>query len=142
MQYQYKQQGLTLIELIIVIAIIGVLAGIAYPSYQNSVKKTKRTDAMAELQNIASQIEAQKVAKGSYSTVNTTNFVGNFPKQGAALYTISISSPLTSEWEITATPLSGQMSNDGLLTLNNKGIKCRVKSATEKMCGTNDEFNK
>ncbi len=37
-------KGFTLVEMMIVIAVIGVLAAIAYPSYQNSIIKTKRTE--------------------------------------------------------------------------------------------------
>ena len=71
MKNRYRQQGFTLIELMIVVAIIGVLAAIAYPSYQRYVIKTKRTDMMTELQNIASQIESRKLAQGSYTNAGT-----------------------------------------------------------------------
>ena len=137
MKNRYRQQGFTLIELMIVVAIIGVLAAIAYPSYQRYVIKTKRTDMMTEMQNIASQIESRKLAQGSYTNAGT-GLNGSFPRGGTALYTITLApTPLTERWTITATPVSSsQMANDGTLTLNAQGIKCRNTS-----CGTGQEWN-
>ena len=136
------QRGFTLIEMMIVIAIIGVLAAIAYPSYQQYVIKTKRTDMMSEMQNIATQIQSNKLAQGSYSNALKNGLEGNYPKQGTALYTAIITpDPLTVEWVITATPQAGtQMVGDGNLGLNYQGIKCRRIGIVEK-CGTGDEWN-
>lgn len=136
-----KQQGFTLIELMIVVAVIGVLATIAYPSYQSYVIKTKRADMMSELHNIASEIESRKLAQGSYSTISTavmSDFNNkSYPAQGTALYTVTVTpDPLTSNWTITATPVStARMASDGNITLNHQGLKCRASS-----CGLGNEW--
>lgn len=137
------QRGFTLIELMIVVAIIGVLAAIAYPSYQSYVIKTKRADMMTEMQNIASMIESRKLAQGNYSNALKSGLEGDYPKQGSALYTVALTpDPLTSVWTIAATPKTGsQMANDGRMTLNYVGVKCRVIK-TVNTCGTNGEWNK
>lgn len=138
-----SQHGFTLVEIMIVVAIIGVLAAIAYPSYQRYVIKTKRVDMMTEMQNIASEIESRKLAQGRYSNALVTGLGGDYPNQGTALYTVTIGNvtgvsgtELTSKWQITASPKSGQMVNDGTLTLNYQGIKCR-----DTACGTGEQWN-
>ena len=150
---KFKQQGFTLIEMMIVVAIIGILAAIAYPSYQQYVIKTKRTDMMTEMQNIASEIESRKLAQGSYSAISAgvkTDFATAYPRQGTQLYDVTINptiltppdNTLTSKWIITATPKTGsQMLSDGNLTFNYQGIKCLIKG-TNKKCGNGDEWNK
>ena len=148
-----KQQGFTLIEMMIVVAIIGILAAIAYPSYQSYVIKTKRTDMMSEMQNIASEIESRKLAQGSYSAISVgikDEFAIEYPRQGDKLYDVTINpiplappdNTLTDKWNVTATPKpTSQMTNDGILTLNYQGIKCRGTGVNKK-CGTGDEWTK
>lgn len=135
------QKGFTLIELVIAIAIIGILSAIAYPNYQKYVIKTKRADMMAELTSMGGKIESAKLAQGSYSRVNAGDYQGNFPKTGVALYTTQMT-PIddgngrVTGWTLTATPISGtMMADDGVLTYNHQGVKCRSTQ-----CGTGNEW--
>ena len=63
-----KQQGFTLIELMIVVAIIGVLSAIAIPAYKNYVTKSEVASAMATMKALITPLEACIQEKGFTGT--------------------------------------------------------------------------
>lgn len=65
-------KGITLIELIIVVAIIGILAMIAIPAYVGQQKSAARTEAYSNLENLR-LLEEQFFAENSLYTVNAAN---------------------------------------------------------------------
>ncbi|WP_218742579.1 pilin, partial [Vibrio parahaemolyticus] len=63
---QKKQQGFTLIELMIVVAVIGVLASIAIPQYQKYVAKSEVASALATMTGVKTNVEAYAVENGEF----------------------------------------------------------------------------
>ena len=64
MNIQKKQQGFTLIELMIVIAIVGILAAIALPAYQDYTVRAKISEAMANLAEGKTSVAEYYAANG------------------------------------------------------------------------------
>lgn len=69
MNIQKKQQGFTLIELMIVIAIVGILAAIALPAYQDYTVRAKMSEALARMAEGKTTIAEYYAANGSFPTL-------------------------------------------------------------------------
>lgn len=64
-------RGMTLIELMVVIAVIGILSGIAYPSYLRYVLKAHRQQALADISKI--QLSLEQRYRGGYSSAGVVS---------------------------------------------------------------------
>jgi len=63
-----SQNGFTLIEVMITVVIISILASIAYPSYQEFVKRGNRTEGQAFLSEVAARQERYFAQNNNYVT--------------------------------------------------------------------------
>ncbi len=70
-----RGQGFSLVELMIVIVIIGILAAIGLPMYFNHTYSAKRTEAIAALGSIKSELHYYYVENGVYPTVSESDYV-------------------------------------------------------------------
>lgn len=61
-----KQQGFSLVELMIVVAVIGVLSAVAVPAYQNYVKKAEAGAALATLNALKTNVEDYIATNSSF----------------------------------------------------------------------------
>ena len=82
-----KAKGFSLIELMVVLAIVAILAAVAYPSYENSVRKTRRADAKESLTRAASMQERHFFTHNQY-TASSNDVGGNSSTEG--YYTVTI----------------------------------------------------
>lgn len=72
------QRGFTLIELMIVVAIVAILAAVGYPSYQDSIVKTKRAEGRAALMEIMQQQERFYTQNNAYFPFDSTTADNKF----------------------------------------------------------------
>jgi type IV pilus assembly protein PilA len=72
-----KNEGFTLIELMIVIAIIGILAAIAIPQFSAYRTRSYNSAAEADLRNAATAQEAYFVDNGHYVSNPDPNLIGS-----------------------------------------------------------------
>jgi len=97
-----KHAGFTLIEVMVVVVIVGILASIAYPSYRESVAKSRRAAAKTTL--IASQQWMERFYTENFrydknsagvAVTDASQFPSRFsvsppPGEGGAVYDISV----------------------------------------------------
>ncbi len=115
----YKEKGFTLTEVLVVVAIISILTLIAYPTYQDQLRKTRRSDAKTALTDIANREEKffsntssphyTATITGDFSGATGLGYTSNLSQSG--YYTLSIAAGatgnLTTSFIVTATPVAG-----------------------------------
>ncbi len=82
-----SHRGFTLVELLIGVVIVGILASIAYPSYQEQVRQTRRSEVGSVLLENAQLLERHFTRRGSYSAGEVV-LVKQSPSQGSSVYLI------------------------------------------------------
>lgn len=124
-----KSKGFTLIELMIVVAIIGILAAVAFPAYQDSVRKGKRSDGQAALMDIMAKQERYYTDNNTYTAdLTDLGFEANTDgdilstEQWYALTAAACGSGIGSCVKLTGTA-QGDQANDGNLTLDSGNNK-------------------
>jgi type IV pilus assembly protein PilA len=101
-----KNEGFTLIELMIVIAIIGILAAIAIPQFSAYRQRSYNSSANADLRNAATAQEAYYVDHMRYTNVSG-DLVGTYGLFTSKGVIFTVNSGNASQYNMTAYHQSG-----------------------------------
>lgn len=126
--HSLREQGFTLIEVMIVVAIIGIIAAIALPSYQGHMTKTRRADAKSCLVDAAQRQENFFYSNNTYTaTMTDLGFAAGTVNCGEdANYTLTATiAGGGSSYVLTATRANLQAGDAkcGNYTLSSTGVK-------------------
>lgn len=130
--------GFTLIELMVTVAVVAILAAIAYPSYQEQVRKSRRAQAKADLVELTHILERYRTVNNTYADADDSGaFFDQSPRDRAPFYAIALSNDGASTFTLTATPVAGgsqERDRCGALSINQAGVKGETGSASYEEC--------
>ena len=132
-------RGFTLIELMVTVAVVAILAAVAFPSYQDSLRKSRRTDGKNALTQAVANMERYYVEKNSYATAvmcapvanqsicsGSCSGVGGTCTSTERNYTIAFAAgfPTATTFTLVAMPVAGgSQVLDGMLAINETNAK-------------------
>lgn len=140
-----RQQGFTLIELMIVVVVAAILAALAFPQYRDYVLRSNRAVAKSALTQIADRQEQFYVANKTYAADLTdlgyaadplfVDRSGNWTAAdgGAAIYQVTLADVGAATFTITAGVRNAQAQDTRCtsFTLNQAGQRTAAGSGTD-----------
>jgi type IV pilus assembly protein PilE len=102
--------GFSLIELMVTVLVIGILSAIALPSYMDSVRKSRRTEARTALLDIAGREERfYNMNNSTYTASPTALGYSTFTPVGSGYYNVTVGAPVVAgvpTYILKATPVA------------------------------------
>jgi general secretion pathway protein G len=133
--------GFTLVELALVFALIGILSAIAISGYANYQERARKTQAIVDIKNIATEIDGHEVATGKLPSTLVEAGVGGMidvwgnpyqylrldPKDKGQPRKDKFIVPINSDFDLysmgpdgrSAPPLTSKLSRDDIIRASN-----------------------
>ena len=108
-------RGFTMLELMVVVAIIGIMAAFALPSYMSQARKSRRSDAISQINSTALAEEQWRTNCPSYAAYGAAACLTGNPTFMSAptstYYTFTTPTASATHYTIVGTP-SGDQAKD------------------------------
>ncbi|WP_299074125.1 type IV pilin protein [uncultured Paraglaciecola sp.] len=105
------EDGVTLIELMVVVIIIGVLASVIFPTFKQQILASRRGDGITQLLRLKIQQEAFRLENDSFATTAQLGL------PTSEYYTFSVSNVSATTYTIHAQAIASQTSDIGCVHL-------------------------
>jgi len=113
---KFAQSGITLIELMIVLAVLSVLAAIALPSYEQVMERARRSEAREALSDFAARQEQFFLDNTTYASV--VSVLGRNALTEKGYYMISVPTFTAVSYTLRATAQASQGSDTTCATMS------------------------
>ena len=127
-----KVRGLSLVELLVVMAVLAILAAVGYPLYSEQVQKSRRGDAQGVLLDLANQLEQHRATQPNtgYTGFVINDFAGLWDAIDDAYdFTVALNVATPFNYTLTAAPTGGQAGDRcGNLTLDEMGSRVAAEA--------------
>ena len=134
--WQRREGGFTLIELMIVVTVVAILSAISYPTYQKYMQRSYRSDAQQLMMKMHTRQNQLLIEQRAFATtpdvlnVATSGCTCTTASCTSSRYTVSFNPAVNNgatppSYTICAVPTGAQV-GDGTLTLSSTGTKQRL----------------
>lgn len=128
-----RHSGLTLIEMMVVVAIIGILAAVAWPTFDRYQLKVSRADGIAGLEIAANEMELCGARTFNYEDLDCVLSSATSPR-GKYAIAIDAGNTTASTFNLIATKTGNADPDCGDLSLNHLGVQAVTGSKSVKFC--------
>ncbi len=106
-----RARGFTLIELMIAVAIVVILGAVAFPAFQDSMRKSRRTEAFTAITAVQQAQERHRSNNANYSDSLGTLGIASSTTSPGGYYTLAVSTDSTTAgttYVVSASAVSGK----------------------------------
>lgn len=131
-----RQNGFTLVELMVTVAILGIIAGIAYPSFTSYAQKGRRSEAISKLLELQMAQERYRVKQAAPIYADSMTKLVGAATLTTTYYSYALSGVTATAFTVTATPVSpgAQASDKGCSTIVVTESGPDISTAEKKTC--------